>query len=191
MDRFVPRGVAKGFLRILDDDRRTATRRTWVAAILLAVLTVPAWFLAPPWGPLVHIGAAAAGVGIGLLVVGAVHGRYERSLTDQWEEWMTQARDATCVPAVGRAVRDRGRGGVVTLLVLGILLLWFAEVGTLWYAFTDAESLLRALPALLLNGLAAGSLLGYVVRRGRWSRTFRASINEMVADGELGVWGTR
>lgn len=189
----MPRGVAHEFLDILGNDRKVAVRRITLLAVVAVLLAGPAWYLAEWIGVAVHVGAVVVGLLAGFLA-GQVRyeGRFTVALMDHWREWMAQAPGSESVAEVARRTTRRSGRNRPLWYALVFTVLWALEVLLLVIAFQeDPASLAYAAPVLALNGLAAGGVLGYHARGLRWCITLRDSLDEMVRDGEMGVWGVR
>ena len=75
--------------------------------------------------------------------------------------------------------------------ILAFLALWIAETFLVLVAESAPQGVAEALPFAIVNGLFAGALLMAVSLRTGWAKGLRASLDDMIADGELGVWGER
>lgn len=187
----MPQGVVSDFLRILQEDRSAALSRSIVMAVLALLLFGVAWFVAELWGVVAHGAGVAVGLGVGLLWGQRTVGRYAASLQGTWNTWMRKAPACESVPEVHRKVRDKRGRHLPFLYALVLLVVWALEVALFALAFVDDASLWAQLPVLAVNGLLAGGLAGFFLRTRAWFRSFQHSVQEMLADGELGVWGER
>lgn len=184
------RGVAREFLGLLQGDARHARSRAILLTVLAVLLFAPALFLWMPWGAAVHLGATLVGLGVGWWVgLRAVDG-YESSLRGTWNRWMTLAPACETVPELHRKVRGRSTHNRTMVLAALLTLLWGLEITLLVVAFAGEKAPLFSAPAIAANGLLVGTLLGHRLRVRSWTYTFHRSLDEMVRDGELGVWGT-
>ena len=189
----MPPGVASHFLQILAGDQRSARGKVLLSGVLAVVFLGLALFLGGPSGMLVHLGAVAVGLLVGLAVARSTVRRYESSIRGTWTQWMRFAVAAETVPEIHRKVRGR-QGRNLPFVYAGVLFaVWGLEAVLLVLAFVNksdgAANLVLASPIIALNGLLAGGLLGYFLHVARWFGTFRATVAEMVDSGEIGVWG--
>lgn len=185
----VPPGVASHFLQILAGDQRSARGKVTLLALLALALFAAAYALGGAGGLLVHLGALVAGIVLGLLAARSAVRRYEASIRGTWTQWMRFAVAAETVPEIHRKVRGRQGRNLPILYAAVLTLVWGLEALLLVLAFTGSKSLGVASPAIALNGLLAGGLLGYFLHVARWYGAFRATVAEMVDSGEIGVWG--
>ena len=184
-------GVSSHFVDLLAKDERSARSRVLLAVLVALGLAVPAYFLYPWQGVVVHFGAAVMGLLLGHALVGRRVRAYESSLRESWAAWMRLAPGSETVREVHRRVLEKtvhiqpyAQAAVLTIL-------WALELVLLMVALGNETSAVLALPVLGLNGILAGALLSYYVRLRSWTREFRESVSEMVDAGEIGVWGVR
>lgn len=185
----MPRGVAKDFLSLLSAQRVSARSRAIVLATLAALLAIPAWFLWPPYGLAVHAGVLVVG---GLLGWGwalrTVHA-YEDSLRGTWNRWMDLAPACENVPELHRKVRGRTTTYRVYVIAALLTLLWALEVLLLAVALAETTAAMVAAPVIAANALLVGGLGGHQIRLLTWTGAFRRSLDDMVQEGEIGIWG--
>ncbi len=160
-----------------------------MAVALALALAAPAYYIFPWQGVVVHFGAAVLGLLVGHLWAAGKARRYEASLRGTWAQWMRFAVSCETVAEVHRKVEGRSGRNRVYLAAAGLTFLWALEVALLFLAFQDTAEAAFALPVLALNGLLSGALAGHALRMASWTRTFRASMAELVESGEVGVWG--
>ncbi len=183
------KGVANNFLHLLEGDLRASRRRILVLTLVVLGLAGPAWLLAGPMGLAVH-----GGVCLLALCVGLVAGRrryvstYQASLKVSWNRWMRYATSCESIPEVYRKVTNRSHRNLPYIYAAVLTILWVAETGLLLLALDSAGGAL-ALPIVAANAVVVGLLLGFHLRGRYWYRSFSASLQEMVKDGEVGVWG--
>jgi hypothetical protein len=185
----VPAGVATHFLDVLAADQRSARARSAFAAVLVAGMAVPAWFLFPWEGVAVHFAAAFVGVVAGVLFARSRTRRYEASIRTTWTQWMRFAVSAESVAEVHRKVRGRPGRNLPYIYAAVLFGVWGLEVGLLVLAFLEDAPAELAAPVIALNGLLAGFLLGHFLVTARWFAGFRRSVSELVDSGEIGMWG--
>lgn len=187
--RRVPKGVAKEFLSLLEGHQRLAVRQVAVLGAVAVLLLGPAYYMAPPWGLATSAAAVLVGAAAGLLWAQRRTRRYEDSLRGSWTAWMRNAVASDTVPELHRRVRGR-RGAVLPYLwAAALTALWAVEVLLLVLALNDETAVAWAHAAAGANGLVVGLLLGNALRTWRWTRAFRDSLGDMLAAGEVGLWG--
>lgn len=186
----MPTGVASDLLRVIEGDLRSDKARLWTLAVVGALLFAPAWYLAQAGGLVVHAGALAGGVGVGLLVGHRSTRRYEVSLRSTWREWNRFSVACHSVGELHRKVRGRAGRSLPFLYAAVLTGIWALEVLLLTLALADATAFWWSFVAVAGNGLLVGGLVGFHLRARRWTRELRSSIQDMVQRGEIGVWGT-
>ena len=182
-------GVASRFLDILGSDQGVSVKRIVVAALLAAILAVPAYFIYPWQGVAVHAAAAVLGLLAGHVAAGRRIASYEAGLRGSWAEWMRLAASSESVAEIHRKATSRSSRNHPYWLAALLTFLWSLEILLLVVALGDSRSAAFSIPVLALNGMLTGTLLGYHLRMRSWTLAFRASVGEMVASGEIGLWG--
>lgn len=182
-------GVGSHFVALLGADRQAAGRRALTMLVVAGLLTVPAYFLYPWQGLLAHGVAVLAGLLAGNLWSRRRAARYEASLRGTWKSWMRWSVACESVADVHRRVTGRNSRNLPYWLAAGLTLLWALEVGLFLLAFQDTAATWVALPVVFLNGLLPGALVAYYASMRRWVRQLSDSVADLVAAGELGVWG--
>jgi hypothetical protein len=183
----VARGVAVSFLHLLHADRRAAVWRLMLCAVLVAGVLAAGWFVAP-LALAVAGGAALLGAVAGFLLGGSTYaGRFTRSLSEAWEEWMAKARPDLTAPRLARLVAGRTAAPRWLVAVAWIVGLCLVESVLWWWALRDGLDLASAAPALGANAVLWAFLVAWQARALHWTRTLRASLDEMVRDGEVRV----
>lgn len=189
----MPRGVTEQFVRLLRLETK-ARLRTALGMLALAPL---AYFMAemtdrPLLGRAVWITAASLVVG---LLAGLLWGRhrahrYNESLKASWNAWMRMSLSSGSVDEVDRHVREKprhpafaGAAWAAFLLMNGLLFL------ALWVEVPWAFPYGAIVGAL--NGLALGLVLGRALWALRWTREFAKALDELMATGQVGLWGER
>jgi hypothetical protein len=182
-------GVASHFVDLLAADRATAGRRATILVVVTLLLALPAYWILPWQGLLVHVVAAVAG-----LVAGNIWSRrrvqsYERSMRGTWKSWMRWSVACESVPEVHRRVQGRSGRNLPWWTAALLTLLWALEVGLLLLAFQDTEATWVAIPVLALNGLVPAAFAAHHLHLKGWVRELDESLTDLVKSGELGVWG--
>lgn len=176
-------------MAILGADRRSAARRVLVMAFVAVLLAVPAYFLFPWQGLLAHALAVLAGLLGGALWSRRRVARYEASLRNTWKSWMRWSVASESVPELYRRVTGRSQRNAPYVWAATLVLLWALEVTLLLVAFQDTQATWVAFPVIALNGLIPGLMVAHFAHLRRWVRELADSVSDMVAAGELGVWG--
>lgn len=188
------RGVSENFLRIARREQRLGRR----AAVAAALLAPAAAFLAdladdPAYGPVwgLFVVALIGGLGLGAWLAQRRLAHYEDGLRLQWNHWMRQASGASRMAEVERKVQERdglppfaAQAAALALVVANVLL--FA---LLWTAHPAAQPL--AWVTLAADGLVLGALVTGSALTVRWARDFVRAAEDLVAKGEVAMWGER
>lgn len=187
----MPRGVSDQFLRILKNERKASVR----ALALVAALSLAAYFMAeltdePFFGRVVLLCAVLLLCGVGLGVLWGRHrtNAYNESLRASWNAWMRMSISCASVHEVARHVRNAppsprlaGVGWAVLLVVNAVL---FA---ILWSEVAWGPALGAAVTAA--NGLVLGGVAGEALWSLRWTRDFSRALDDLMAEGQVGLWG--
>lgn len=186
------RGVTDHFLRILKNERKQSAR----ALVAALALCVPVYFMAeltdaPLYGRIVW--AAGGAIALGLLV-GVLAGRYRtqhynESLKTGWNAWMRMSLSSTRIREVARGVRQKP-AGARNATAVGWALLVVVNAAlfiVLWNEASFATSF--GLFTTLLNGLVVGALAGHAAWCWHWTSQFGRALDELMADGSVGLWG--
>lgn len=187
----MPRGVTDQFLKILRNERRHGLR----TALACAGLAPLAYFMAEltdqplfGWVVLAAFAALAAGAGLGFWHATRRHRRYEESLRASWNAWMRMSLSCERIDEVARHVRERGGprhvanvgwSGLLIANALLFLALWFAAPWALSYGVMVAVA----------NGLTLGAVCAHALATRRWSGRFAKALDELVTEGQVGLWG--
>ena len=188
----MPRGVTDHFLRILKNERKQSLR----ALVVAVALCGPLYFMAeltdePLYGRIVIIAGAALALGIvaGVLLGRFQTHRYNESLKTGWNAWMRMSLSATRIREVARGVsqkpasaRSASAIGWAFLVVLNAVLFL-----VLWNEASFASSF--GLFTTILNGLVVGALAGHAAWCWHWTGQFGRALDELMADGSVGLWG--
>lgn len=184
------RGVNEHFLHLVLADRDTYRNWTVLAVVLACALLAPAYFLYPWLGVAGHAIAAVVGVAVGVGIAAGIVKRREASLAVDWNGWMATSVGKESIGATWRALRGRhSRNHIIWASMLGATF-WTLQVILVLLALS-APTAWQAFPFIAVNGISVGLMLGSLIRLRAWLKQFAASIEEMVAEGEIGVWGVR
>jgi hypothetical protein len=187
----MPRGVTDQFLKILDNERRSSVRT--VAA--MGALAVFAYFMAeltdePLLGAVVWLalGALVAGIAAGGVLAWRRTETYNASIREAWNQWMRMSLSCSRVDEVARHVHEKGRRAPLAGVAWSALFLANALLfAALWLEASWALTLGVVVTAA--NGLVLGALLGHALWNLRWSSQFHRALDDLMANGQLGVWG--
>jgi hypothetical protein len=182
-------GVASHFVQMLRGDRRHLRRRVVVLLVVAALLAAPAYFLWPWQGLLVHAIALLAGFLAGHLATRKKTRTYESSLRASWNSWMKYAVACESLTDVHRRVGGRRLAWRPAAMAGWLTVLWAVEVILLAIAFQEEAAAVLAAPVILLNGGLVGFLFAQDRLLAAWTSELEDSVEDLVASGELGVWG--
>lgn len=186
-------GVTRNFLQILEADLQRAARGLALLVLLTCGMALAAFFalhreLWPGFS-----GFAA------LLILSFASGvlwarlvqlrRYERSIRDHWNRWMRYSVSCVTVRECYTKVHGKAPGPSPwwTGLVLALLLLSHLVLGVL--ALNAAAHPTQALPLFGLDAILLGFFAGSRLVQRLWYQRFLQSVNEMLREGTLGIWG--
>ena len=181
--------MASHFVAILGSERSAASRRATILLTVTVLLAVPAYFILPWQGLLAHVVAAVLGLVLGNLWSRRRVQTYERSLRGTWKSWMRWAMACESVPEVHRRVEGRSGRNLPWWAAALLTTLWALEIGLLALHFSDVESAAFAFPVLVLNGLVPAAIAAYYLHLRGWVDELKQSLADLVASGEIGVWG--
>lgn len=187
----MPRGVTDHFLQILRRERKTGIR----TALAMTGLFGFAYFMAemtdgPLLGRVVLLAFVALALGV---AAGLAWGRfrtrqYNDSLRDSWNAWMRMSLACSSVDEVARHVANKGRAPPIAGAGWGALFL----ANALLFIFLWIEASFATVFGVMVttaNGLTLGVLLGDAVWHVRWTAEFSKALDELIAQGQVGMWG--
>lgn len=189
----MPHGVSDHFLRILQAERKGSVR----AVVLAAALVPLAYFMAELTdeafvGRVVWIAFLAIGLGVGAGLLWGRHltTRYNDSIRKSWNAWMRMSLSCGRLDEVARNVRNERRsvalGGAATALLIVVNAVLFA---LLWAEVSWALAFGAVVTAT--NGIVLGFLAGHAIWSWRWTAQFSKALDELITDGQVGLWGER
>lgn len=187
----MPHGVNDQFLRILQNERKGSVR-----AVALALALVPiAYFMAeltdePFLGIVVWLTALALACGGALGVAWARHrtAQYNESLRLSWNAWMRMSTSCARIDEVARHVANqREHVGLRSAAAALLIVLNGALFGSLWTEIEWATAL--GIVVTAMNGLVLGFLAGHAIWHWRWTAQFSKALDELLANGQVGLWG--
>lgn len=186
-------GVTKNFLSILETDLRRNAKSILRLMILLLVVGLLAALA-------VHrelwLGAAVfAGTLVAGLVLGYAWGhfvntyRYQASIREHWNRWMRFSISCVTVRECYAKVHGKRTSPSVlwVSLFIAVLILWHLVLGIL--SLNEAAPLWQPIALFSLDALLIGWVAGVRWRESRWYREFLRSVNELLQEGTIGVWG--
>lgn len=186
------RGVSKRFIRILEDEQRGARGRIAVLGILGVLLFAPAFLLAPPVGAMVHAAALILGFLVGLLWAWRTYSRtYQDGLVALWSQWMHAANGSQSLAECHRKVMGRSGRNLTWLYAILLALFWVGEVGLMVLALAGTAVPFAWGPVIAINAFVIGAVVAHSMRGARWSRQLQSAAQEMIDEGQIGVWGTQ
>ena len=187
----MPRGVTDQFLKILTHERRAGLR----TALACAALVPLAYFMAEltdgpllGWVVLATVLALAGGAAAGVAWAHHRQKAYNESLRRSWNAWMRMSLSCTRVDEVARHVADKGKAppvaslGWAGLLVANAVLflaLWFEAPWAAAYGVMVAVG----------NGLSLGAVAGHALWTRHWSGQFAKALDDLITEGQVGLWG--
>lgn len=184
----MPHGVSAPFLEVLDAERRSAWRRLLVAGVVAAGLAA-AVAAVELLALVLFAGAAACGGAAGWLWQRRRTADLEARLTDSWSSWMKAGFAASSVREVADTVAGRLVRPTSWDVVFVTVALFVFEAAALVVASLADAGLAEAAFFAAGNGLLVGWVLAVLVVRRAWAGRMRSDLDEMVADGEIAVWG--
>lgn len=187
----MPRGVTDQFLRILQRERSTSVR----TALSMLGLFFFAYFMAeltdgPLLGAVVVLALVMAIVGLAVGVLWGRHRteRYNDSIRASWNAWMRMSLSCASVEEVARHVANRPRAPPVAGVGWAALFLANALLFVLLW-FEASFAVVFGVMVTTANGLVLGALAGNALWSLRWIAQFSKAIDELIAQGQLGMWG--
>ncbi|MFA5860250.1 MAG: hypothetical protein WDA16_01005 [Candidatus Thermoplasmatota archaeon] len=187
----MPRGVTDQFLKILENERKHSVRTT----IVMTALFVIAYFMAeltdqPLFGRVVllAIGTLLAGAALGGAWAWRTTTKYNASLRASWNAWMRMSLSATTVNEVARNVQNKGKAWPVASAGWALLLIANAALFVaLW--MEQPWGIALGAGVTTANGLTLGALAGSSLWNLRWAKQFGSALDELVTEGQVGLWG--
>lgn len=191
-------GIAENFIGILRNEERAAARglvRQALLALLVGLLAALAIDLPSDgrfFGVAVGLVALALVAGAaGGIIVGKqfVTRRYHESLASGWNKWMRYSVACSRIDEVHRRVN----GKPATRSVAGIATIWtfilFTTIILLLMTVVDGVPTVNKTPVFIGYGLYLGYKIGRTLAMRGWARDFLSSIDDMMRQGEIGLWG--
>lgn len=187
----MPRGVTDQFLKILRHERQASVR----TILAMTGLVVLAYFMAEltdgpllGWVVLTALLSLLAGLAAGLLYAHHRTQKYSESLRESWNAWMRMSLSCERVDEVARHVHAKGQHAQVAGVGWAALFLANALLfAALW--LEAPWGLAYGVMVTVANGLTLGALLGHAAWSLRWSAQFNKALDELIADGKVGLWG--
>ena len=186
-------GVTKNFMAILEDEIRRAGKtvtRLITLGIILALIAVLAVYKDWTIGSAIVIGtflvALLAGIAWGHFVNTY---RFQVSIREHWNRWMRFSVSCVSVRECYAKVHGRRVGPNLWWTSVFIALLICAHLVIPLIALNESATIWNILPLFVLDSLMLGFLVGVRWRERRWYREFLKSVNELLEEGTIGVWG--
>lgn len=191
-------GIAENFIGILRTEERTASRgllRLVLFALVVGLLAALAVDL-PSDGR--FFGIAVGLVALAILgggVLGNVLGRhvfmarYHKSLATNWNRWMRYSVACSRVDEVQRRVQGKPATRSIAAVATMWTLILFTTAILLLMTVVDGVPTIDKTPVFVAYGAYSGYLIGRTIAMRAWARDFLVSIDEMMRQGEIGLWG--
>lgn len=186
-------GVTKNFLGILEDEvqrARKSVTRLVVLGLVVGLVAVAAVY--KDW-------TLGAGLLVGTFVVAILAGaawghfvstyRYQASIREHWNRWMRFSVSCVTVRECYAKVHGRRPGPNLWWTSVFVAFLIVAHLIVPLLALNEASTIWNILPLFLLDALLLGFLVGIRWRERRWYAQFLRSVNELLQEGTIGVWG--
>jgi hypothetical protein len=186
-------GVTKNFLAILETEisraGKTVTRLVVLASIL-ALVGIAAVYKEWTLGTLLVVAAFALATLLGVAWGHFVNTyRYQVSIREHWNRWMRFSVSCVSVRECYAKVHGHRAGPNLWWTSVFIALLICAHLVIPLLALNESATIWNILPLFLLDALLLGFLVGVRWRERRWYREFLRSVNELLEEGTIGVWG--
>src|SRR5581483_1609035 len=186
-------GVTRNFLTILEGDLKRSLRSVLQILGVTALFGLIAWlsFLnAPSYAFAVLAAALVLGFGVSAVLTRYYFFEsYEVSLRDHWNRWMRWSVSCKTVRECYAKVHDQRIGwgwwaaaALTTGLLITHLVFWAL-------ALNEESNPLNLLPLYTVDTVFLGGFLARRIMERRWYRKFLASCNDLLRDGNLGLWG--
>lgn len=186
-------GVTKNFLSILEDEIRRAGKsvvRLLVLGTILALIAVAAVYKDWGLGAMLVVGTFALAILFGVAWGHFVNTyRYQASIRQHWNRWMRFSISCVTVRECYSKVHGKRPGPNLWWTSVFIALLICAHLVVPLLALNESATIWNILPLFLLDAFLLGSLIGIRWRERRWYGDFLRSVNELLAEGTIGVWG--
>ncbi|HLE47706.1 MAG TPA: hypothetical protein VI818_05360 [Candidatus Thermoplasmatota archaeon] len=186
-------GVTKNFLTILEDDIRRSARaisRVLILVVLLAAAGLLAYFTQLGWATLLVGAAFLLAFGLGYAWGHFVNTyRYQASIREHWNRWMRFSISCVTVRECYRKVHGKRTTNSLfwATMVLSLLLITHGVV--LGLAANGGANPWYAMVLFIADAGLLGIIAGIRWRERRWYREFLTSVNELLKEGTIGVWG--
>jgi hypothetical protein len=187
----MPRGVTDQFLKILSNERRAGLRTALACAALVPLAYFMAELTDQPllgWVVMATLLALAAGAGLGIAWAHHRQKAYNDSLRQSWNAWMRMSLSCARVDEVARHVAQKGRApplanvGWAALLVANAVLflaLWSEASWGTAYGVMVAHA----------TRLTLGAAAGHALWTRHWSGQFAKALDDLITEGQVGLWG--
>lgn len=187
----MPRGVSDQFLKILTNERRLGLRTALVCAGLVPLAYFMAELTDEPlmgWVVVASLVALVVGVAAGIAYAERLHKRYNESLRQSWNAWMRMSLSCSRVDEVARHVAEKTTAPpTVSLAWSGLLLANALLFLALWFEASWAVA--YGVMVAVANGATLGVVAGHALWTRRWSGQFAKALDELVTEGQVGLWG--
>lgn len=186
-------GVTRNFLQILEGDLQRTAKALARIAVLTGLVALVAYFALHRnlWvGIGSFLGALLLSAALGLAWAQFVSlRRYEASIRDHWNRWMRFS--VSCVSVRECYAKVHSKPPQPSWWVGGLLLagLFLAHVVLGVLALNESASFRQTFALFGFDALLLGFFAGVRVLERVWYQRFLKSVNEMLQDGSIGIWG--
>jgi Flp pilus assembly protein TadB len=186
-------GVTKNFLSILQSEHDKSGRRLIRLLVLATVVGAVAALFFVRW--LWQGVAAFGGVLAAAALLGALYAhfvtvrRYNGSIAKHWNRWMRYSVSCVTVQECYKKVHDRRPGPGVLWLASILAVVIIAHLALAVMAINAAAGFNEILPLFALDAALIGFFLGKRLVERLWYKRFLDSVNELLREGAIGVWG--
>jgi branched-subunit amino acid transport protein AzlD len=186
-------GVTRNFLSILENERDRNRKRLVRLGLLAGVLALLAWLFFYNTA-LEGLGSFAAFLAGGL-VLGGLYAqfvnvrRYNASIHKHWNKWMRYSVSCVSVNECYKKVHNRhpglGIGWWASILAVVIV----AHLVLAAMAINADAGFVETLYFFALDAVLVGFFIGKRLLERRWFNQFLTGVNDLLREGEIGVWG--
>lgn len=183
------RGVNTHFVSLVLADKATLRNWSFLALGVGIALHVPAYLFTKWQGVSIMAASLVIGTLLGIALGTLMWKKRQTGLQSDWNGWMKAAEGRDSIRAVHRATKGHHERNLPFVYAMLGATYFCGEATLVLLALSEKGAYLQTLPFLLVNGLLTGMVLGHCLRGFIWTKALSVSLEEMVQDGEIGVWG--